>query len=39
MQEEEHVPMLKKWNNWYWLLLAVLAVQIILFYFVTESFR
>lgn len=39
MQDEDHVPMLKKWSNWYWLLLAFLAVQIILFYSLTAVYR
>lgn len=39
MQEEDQVPLLKKWSSWYGLILAVLAIQIILFYFLTEAFR
>ena len=30
MQQEEQPPVFKSWRHWYWLVLSVLAVQIVL---------
>lgn len=39
MRDTEHIPVFKKWKSWYWLLILVLMLQIIVFYFITESFQ
>jgi hypothetical protein len=36
---EEKPPVFTSWNNWYWLVLAVMAFQVVLFYFLTQSFK
>jgi hypothetical protein len=36
---EDKPPVFKSWRGWYWLVLGVLAVQIILFYWLTNSFK
>jgi len=38
MDHSEKPPVLKSWRHWYWLVLGVLALQIIVFYLVTVSF-
>jgi hypothetical protein len=35
---ENKPPLFDSWRSWYWLLLAVLALQIILFSWLTFSF-
>ncbi len=36
---EEKPPVFNSWNSWYWLVLAVMALQVMLFYFLTQSFK
>jgi hypothetical protein len=36
---EEKPPVFNSWNSWYWLVLAVMAFQVVLFYFLTQSFK
>jgi len=35
---DEHPPVFKTWNSWYWLVLGVMIVQVILFTILTNSF-
>jgi len=35
---EEKPPLFKTWRNWYTLVLSVLVIQIIFFYWLTQSF-
>lgn len=35
---QEKPPVFKSWNGWYWLLMVVLAVQIIVYLIITQSF-
>lgn len=35
---EEKPPVFKSWKGWYWLVMAVLFVQILLYLFITQSF-
>lgn len=35
---DENPPVFKTWNSWYWLVLAIMAVQVILFTLLTTSF-
>lgn len=35
---EEKPPVFKRWSSWYWLVLAVMAAQVILFAWLTFSF-
>ncbi len=34
----EKPPVFSKWSGWYWLVMAVLLVQILVYYFITRSF-
>jgi hypothetical protein len=36
---EEKPTVFTSWNSWYWLVLAVMAFQVVLFYFLTQSFQ
>jgi len=36
--DQENPPIFKKWSHWYWLLLAFLVVQIIVFLSLANSF-
>jgi hypothetical protein len=36
---EDKPPGFKSWRGWYWLVLGVLAIQIILYYWLTNSFK
>jgi hypothetical protein len=35
---EDQPPIFKNWSSWYWLLMIVLAVQIVGYYFITRAF-
>jgi hypothetical protein len=35
---EERPPVFNSWNSWYWLVLGVMALQVVLFTFLTNSF-
>lgn len=35
---QEKPPVFKSWKGWYWLLMAVLAIQIIVYLMITQSF-
>lgn len=35
---EEKPPVFDRWSSWYWLVLAVMAAQVILFSWLTFSF-
>ncbi len=35
---QEKPPVFKSWKGWYWLLMAVLAIQIIVYLIITQSF-
>jgi hypothetical protein len=35
---EEEPPVFSSWNSWYWLVLGVMAVQVIVFALLTLSF-
>jgi len=35
---EEKPPVFKSWNSWYWLVLGVMAIQVLLFTLLTASF-
>jgi hypothetical protein len=37
-QDNEKIPLFKKWNQWYAFLVIVLITLIILFYFFTKQF-
>ncbi len=36
--EEGHPPVFKKWSHWYWLILIALAIEILLFSWLTFAF-
>jgi hypothetical protein len=36
---EERPPVFLKWRSWYWLVMAVLAIQIMLYLFISTSFQ
>ncbi len=36
---EEKLPVFKEWNNWYMILIYVRLIQIILYYWLTQSFE
>lgn len=35
---EEKPPVFPRWSNWYWLVMIVLAIQIVIYLFITASF-
>lgn len=37
--EQETPPLFKTWLQWYFFILSVLVIQIVLYYFITESYR
>lgn len=37
-EQEEKPPVFSRWSAWYWLLMIVLAVQILIYLFITNSF-
>jgi len=38
MNAEEKPPVFKTWSRWYWLVIAVLVVQVFLYFWLTQSF-
>jgi len=38
MQADEKIPLFKKWNHWYALVVAVLVVLIVFFFWFTKRF-
>jgi hypothetical protein len=36
---EERPPVFLKWRSWYWLVMVVLAIQIVAYLFITTSFQ
>jgi len=38
MQPEEKPPVFASWRQWYWLVLGALAVQMVLYYWLTRAF-
>jgi len=37
-KEATKIPVFKKWKGWYLLVLAVLVVQLIIYYFISNIF-
>jgi hypothetical protein len=35
---EDQPPVFKTWRSWYWLVMIVLAVQIVGYYLITRAF-
>jgi len=35
---EEKPPVFQSWRAWYWLVLAVMLAQVIVYFFITNSF-
>lgn len=38
IEKEEKPPVFPRWSAWYWLLMIVLAIQIVIYLFITTSF-
>jgi hypothetical protein len=36
--QEEKPPVFHSWKGWYWLVMAVAALQIIVYFLITQSF-
>lgn len=36
--DEEKPPVFRSWSHWYWLLMGMLAIEIILFYWLSQAF-
>lgn len=36
--QDDQPPVFKKWSQWYWLILAALAIEVLLFSWLTFSF-
>jgi hypothetical protein len=36
---EEKPPVFKSWRGWYWVVLGALALQILFYYWLTNSFN
>jgi hypothetical protein len=39
MSEQERPPIFKNWNSWYWIVIAVMLIQVISYTVITQSFR
>jgi hypothetical protein len=39
MQDSESTPVFKKWKHWYILVLGFLALQILIYYYITEMYK
>ncbi|HOO09681.1 MAG TPA: hypothetical protein PKW06_07065 [Cyclobacteriaceae bacterium] len=37
-EEEGKPPLFSRWSQWYWLVMIVLAIQVIVYLFITNSF-
>ena len=37
--EQDRPPVFKKWKGWYWLVILILAVQIVIYTLITNSFK
>jgi len=37
--QEEKPPVFSRWRSWYWLVMLVLAVQIVVYLFISNSFQ
>lgn len=37
-ETEEKPPVFKSWKGWYWLVMAALFFQILIYLFITQSF-
>jgi hypothetical protein len=35
---DQKPPIFKSWSSWYWLVLAVMAAQVLIFFLVTRIF-
>jgi hypothetical protein len=35
---EEKPPVFNSWQTWYWLVLAVMAIQVLVYFAITKSF-
>jgi len=35
---DQKPPLFRKWSSWYWLVLAVMAAQVLIFYWLTRMF-
>lgn len=38
-QEREKIPLFPSWKGWYYFILAVLALQIVMFFWLTKHFE
>jgi len=38
MDAEEKPPVFKTWSHWYWLVIAVMVVQVLLYFWITQAF-
>jgi hypothetical protein len=38
MKPHEHIPLFKKWRQWYWLVIMFLVVLIVFFTWFTKHF-
>ncbi len=38
METEEKPPVFNSWKGWYWLVMLVLAAQVLLYFLITRSF-
>lgn len=38
-EEQDKPPVFRSWNGWYWLVGIVLAVQIVIYYWLTISLQ
>ena len=35
---EEKPPVFESWRTWYWLVLVVMLAQVVIYFFITNSF-
>lgn len=38
MSDNEIPPIFSSWKKWYWLVLGALAIQVVLYFWLTRSF-
>lgn len=36
---EEKPPLFSRWNTWYWLVMLVMAAQVVLYLYITYLFK
>jgi len=38
MEAEEKPPVFKSWSRWYWLVIITMVIQVLLYFWITQTF-